>query len=59
MDKGDISILISSSISFFRDTKFLSYRTYTSYVRVTPKYFIFFVTIVKSVVHLISFSIYL
>ena len=33
-------LLRSSSISFFRDLKFLSYRSFTSLVRVTPRYFI-------------------
>jgi hypothetical protein len=46
-------LLKSSSISFFRDLKFLSYRSFTSLVRVTPRYFILFVTIVKGVVSLI------
>ena len=46
----------TSLISFFRDLKFLSYRSFTSLVRVTPRYFILFVTIVKGVVSLISFS---
>jgi hypothetical protein len=36
--------------------KFLSYRSFTSLVRVTPRYFILFVTIEKGVVSLISFS---
>jgi hypothetical protein len=36
--------------------KFLSYRSFTSLVRVTSRYFILFVTIVKDVVTLISFS---
>jgi hypothetical protein len=48
--------LLRSSNSFFRDLKFLSYRSFTSLVRVTPKYFILFVTIVKGIVSLISFS---
>jgi hypothetical protein len=48
--------LLRSSISFFRDLKFLSYKYFTSLVRLTPRYFILFVTIVKSVVSLISFS---
>jgi hypothetical protein len=51
--------LLGSSISFFRDLKFLSYRSFTCFVRVTPRYFILFVTIVKGVVSLISFSAYL
>ena len=52
-------LLSSSLISFFRDLKFLSYRSFTSLVTVTPRYFILFVTIVKGVVSLISFSAYL
>ena len=43
-------LLRSSSISLFRDLKFLSYRSFTSLVRVTPRYFILFMTIVKGVV---------
>jgi hypothetical protein len=46
-------LLRSSSISFFRDLKFLSYRSFTCLVRVTPKYFILFVALVKGVVSLI------
>jgi hypothetical protein len=38
--------LLRSSISFFRDLKILSYRFFTSLVRVIPRYFILFVTIV-------------
>jgi hypothetical protein len=45
----------SSSISFFRDLKSLLYRYFTCLVRVTPRYCILFVAIVKSVVP-ISFS---
>ena len=52
-------LLRSSLISFFRDLKFLSYRSFTSLVRVTPRYFILFVTIEKGVVSLISLSAYL
>ena len=37
-------LLRPSLISFLRDLKFLSYRSFTSLVRVTPKYFILFVT---------------
>ena len=48
--------LISSSISYFRDLKFLSYRSFPCLVRVTPRYFVLFVTIVKGIVFLISFS---
>ena len=43
-------------ISFFRDLKFLSYRSFTCVVRVTPRYFILlFMNNVKSVNYLISF----
>jgi hypothetical protein len=40
-------LLRSSSISFFRNLKFLSYRSFTCLVRVrvTPRYFILFVTL--------------
>jgi hypothetical protein len=44
-------------VSFFRDLKVL-YRSFTCLVRVTPKYLILFVTKVKSVVSLTSFSAY-
>jgi hypothetical protein len=47
---------LRSLISFFRDLKFFSYRSFTGLVRITPKYFILFVTIVKGVISLISFS---
>ena len=39
--------LVSLSISFFKDLKFLSYKSSTSLVRVTLRYFMLFVTIVK------------
>ena len=42
-------------ISFFRDLKFL-YRSFTSLTRIIPRYLILFVTIVKGVDSLISFS---
>ena len=48
--------LVSSSVSFFKDLKFLSYRSFTSFVSVTPRYFILFVTIVNGDASLISFS---
>jgi hypothetical protein len=48
--------LLRSSISFFRDLKFLSYQSFTFLVRVIPSYFILFVTIEKGMVSLISFS---
>jgi hypothetical protein len=46
-------LLRSSSISFFRDLKFWSYGSFTSLVRITPKYFILVVAVVKVVVFLI------
>jgi len=42
--------LLRSSNSFFRDLKFLSYRSFTCLVRVTPRYFILFVIIVKGAI---------
>ena len=39
-----------------RDLKFYSHRPFTWLVRVTSRYFILFVNIVKSIVSLISFS---
>jgi hypothetical protein len=47
------------SISFFKDLKFLSYRSFTCLSRATPRYFILFVAVVKGVVSLISFSTHL
>lgn len=37
---GSFHLLIPSSISFFKDSKFLSYRSFTCLVRVTPRYII-------------------
>jgi hypothetical protein len=51
--------MIYSSISFFRDIKFLSYRSFTSLVGVKPTYFILFLVIVEGVVSLNSFSVHL
>jgi hypothetical protein len=48
---------MSSSIPFLRDLKFLSYRSFTCFARVTSRYFILFVTIVKDVVSLFSLSV--
>ena len=47
--------LVSSSISFFKNLKFLSRKSSTCLVRVTFRYFMPFVAIVKGVVSLISF----
>jgi hypothetical protein len=49
--------LRSSLISFFRELKFSSYRSFTCLVRVTPRYFILFVTTLNSIISLISFSV--
>ena len=51
--------LVSSSISFFKDLKFFLYNSFTCMVRVTPRYFVLFVAIVKGDVSLISFSVHL
>ena len=49
-------VLISFSHSFFIFFKFLSYRFFTFLVRVTTRYCISFMSIVKDVVSLTSFS---
>ena len=41
--------LLSSLISFYRDVKFLSIKSFTCFVRVTPSYFILFMPIMKAV----------
>jgi hypothetical protein len=46
-------------IYFFKVLMFLSYTSFIYLVRFMPIYIIFFVTIVKGVVSLISFSAYL
>ncbi len=46
--------LVSSTISFFKDLKFLSYKSSTCLVRVTARYFMLFVAIVKGIDFLIS-----
>ena len=51
-------LLIISSISFFKDLKFFSYRSFICLVRVIPRYFILFVAIVKGI-FLLSFSAHL
>jgi hypothetical protein len=43
---GCFYLHISSPNSFFRDLKFLSYRFFTAWMRVTPKYVLLFVAIV-------------
>jgi hypothetical protein len=48
--------LVRSSLTyFFRDLKFLSYRSFSCLLRVASRYFILFVAIVKGIVSLISF----
>ena len=49
--------LRSASISFFRAMKFFSHRSFTCLIRVTQRYFILFLAIVKGVISLISFSV--
>jgi hypothetical protein len=46
-EHGSSFHLLWFSIIFFRDLKFLSYRSFTYLVRVTASYFILFVNIVK------------
>jgi hypothetical protein len=53
-DGRSLHFLRFSLISFCRDLKLLSYRSFNCLVRVTPRYFILFVAIVKRVVSLIS-----
>lgn len=52
-------LLISSPISFVKDLKLLSYRSFTCLIRITQGYCKSLVAIVKGVVPQISFSIYL
>jgi hypothetical protein len=47
---------LKSSIIFFRDLKFLSYRYFACLVRVIPRYLILYMAIVKEGVSLISLS---
>ena len=50
---SSLNFLRPSSISFFRNIKLLSYKSFTCLVRVTPRYFILFMAIVKGIVSLI------
>lgn len=50
-----LHFLRSSMISFLRDLKFLSYRSFTWLFRVIPRYLVLIVAIVMGVVSLISF----
>ena len=52
-----LNFLRSSPIYCPRDLKFLSYRSFTCFIKFTPRYFILFVTIVKAIFSLISFSV--
>ena len=49
--------LVSSSISFIKDLNFLSNRSFTSFISVTPRYFVLCVAIVKVDASLISLSV--
>ena len=51
--------LVSSSISFFKDLKLLSNRSFTYLVGVILRYIMLFVAIMKSDVSLVSLSAYL
>ena len=52
----DFHLLMSSSVSFSRDLKFLSYRSFPCLLRVTPRYFISFMITVKGVLSQVSFA---
>ena len=49
--------MISSSISFFKDLTFLSYKSFICLVRVIPRQFLLFVTMIKVAIFLVSFSL--
>jgi hypothetical protein len=49
--------LLKSSISFFRDLKFFSYRSFPCFLRGTSRYCILFVAILKGCISPTSFSI--
>ena len=48
--------LIPSLIYFFKNLKFLSNKLFTCLVRVTPRYILLFLVVIKGVVSLIPFS---
>jgi hypothetical protein len=48
--------LRSSSNSFFKDLKLLSYKSFPSFVRVPPQYFILFMAILKGFASLFYFT---
>ena len=56
LEHGSLFHLLRSLISFLRDLKLLSYQSFTCLVRITPRYFILFVAIMKRVYFIISFS---
>ena len=56
MSMGDLSIFWVLFQFLSSETLFLPYRSFTCLVRVTPTYFILFVTIEKGVISLIPFS---
>ena len=49
-------VCVSSLISFFNVMWFSEYRSFTSFVRFIPRYFIFLVAISNGIFFLISFS---
>jgi hypothetical protein len=55
-EHGRYLYFLRFTISFLRDLKLLSYRSFTCVVRITTRYFILFMAIGKGVVSLISLS---
>ena len=49
-------LLVSSSVSFFSVLEFSEYRSFSSLVRIIPRYVIVFIAIVNGIVFLISLS---
>ena len=58
-EHGISFLLMSSLIDPFKNLKFLLYGSTIFLIRVTPKYFTLFVTIVKCIVSLIYFPLFL
>lgn len=58
-DSGACDIFLYSDIffNFFKNYKFLSYKCFICFIRVTPKYFILFEAIVMDTISWISFSV--
>ena len=51
-------LLLYFPVSFFNGLKFLSYKSFTYLIRITPSYFLLFVAIVKDAASLVSFSVH-